>query len=253
MMQGEIPVFHNKTVDRFNQEKLYIQLTRILLEDISSGRWPPGRQIPTEEELCKIYDVSKTTVRQAVSNLVSEGYLMRVQGKGTFVNSALPAIGLAMKTRLTQDMFGKEVNVEREILFSGIREPFADARNYLKTDDKIYYILCRRMVNGEPVYLEESFIPQQLVPGIEQIEKACKSIYSVLQQYCIKRIFKAIQTIEVREVRGDYARNLDIEEGVPVLVVHRLLLSSDNNPIAYTKFLGRSGTYKFQTEFERIR
>lgn len=253
MMQSETPAFQNKIVDRFNQEKLYIQLTRILLEEINSGRLELGRQIPTEEELCKKYDVSKITVRQAISNLVSEGYLMRVQGKGTFVNSALPAIGLAMKTRLTEEMFGKEVNADREILFSGIKEPLADARNYLKTDDRIYYMLCRRMVNGEPVYLEESFVPQQMIPGVERLDRACKSIYSVLQQYGIKKIFKAIQTIEISQAQGDYARNLDLEDSVPVLVVHRLLLSSDNNPMAYTKFLGRSDRYKFQTDFERIR
>ncbi|HEX8948423.1 MAG TPA: GntR family transcriptional regulator, partial [Dissulfurispiraceae bacterium] len=136
----------NKTIDRFNQEKLYLQLTRIFLEEIKSGGWETGRRILTEEELCKKYDVSKITVRQAISNLVSEGYLMKIQGKGTYVNSVLPMMGLAMKTRLTEDMFGKEVKVERVILFSGVKEPGLDARNYLKTDGSIYCISCRRMV-----------------------------------------------------------------------------------------------------------
>ncbi|MDA8339812.1 MAG: GntR family transcriptional regulator, partial [Nitrospiraceae bacterium] len=66
MMQNEIPLLQNKTIDRLNQEKLYIQLTRIFLEEINSGRWKLEQQIPTEEDLCKKYNVSKITVRQAI-------------------------------------------------------------------------------------------------------------------------------------------------------------------------------------------
>ncbi len=244
---------HNKTVDRFNQEKLYIQLTRIFLEEIHSGEWEKGCQIPTEEELCKTYNVSKITVRQAIHNLVSDGYLIKVQGKGTFVSSVLPVTGLAMKTRLTEEMFGEEVEVEKEVLFKGIRESGSDARNYLKTDDAICYILCRRSVSGEPEYLEESFIPYQMLPDMEGLDITRSSLYSVLQEKGVKKIFKVVQTIEVARVQGEWAKYLKVEEGGPVLVVHRLLLSSDSTPVAYTRFLGRSDRYKFQTEFERIR
>src|SRR5512134_555710 len=97
------PSSTDKTVDRFNQEKLYIQLMRIFLEEIHSGRWRLGQKIPSEEELCRTHRVSKITVRQAVNNLVSDGYLMKVQGKGTFVTSAQPVVGLAMRTRLAEE------------------------------------------------------------------------------------------------------------------------------------------------------
>lgn len=253
MMQNETSGLQNKTVDRFNQEKLYIQLTRLFLEQIHSGKWQLDQQIPTEEDLCKKYNVSKITVRQAINNLVSDGYLIKVQGKGTFVTTVLPVTGLAMKTRLTEEMFGKEVKAEREVLFKGIEAPPANARNYLKTDDKIHYILSRRMVNGEPAFIEESYIPCQMLSDIEELDMVKNSLYSILQEKGAKKIFKVIQTIEIAQAWGEYARNLDVTEGVPVLVVHRLLLSSDDMPVAYTRLLGRSDRYKFQTEFERIR
>ena len=253
MMQNETGLLHNKTVDRFNQEKLYIQLTRIFLEKINSGDWELGQQIPTEEDLCKKYNVSKITVRQAINNLVSEGYLNKVQGKGTFVTSVLPEVGLAMKTRLTEDMFEKEVKVEKEILFRGTGEPPPDARAYLKTNDRVHYILCRRMVGGEPAYLEESYIPYEMLPDVESLDIAQGSLYSILQERGTKKIFKVIQTVEVSKTGAEDAKNLDTGEGLPVLVVRRLLLSSDNTPVAYTRFLGRSDKYKFQTEFERMR
>jgi GntR family transcriptional regulator len=145
------------------------------------------------------------------------------------------------------------VKTEKEILFKGINETPRDIRTYLRTDSGIYQVLCRRSVNGKPAYLDESFIPYHILPGVEQLDFALISIYSVLQERGLKKIFKVIQTIEVLKATGDSAVNLDLTEGVPILAVHRLLLSSDNTPVGYTRFLGRSDRYKFQTEFERIR
>lgn len=253
MMHYETTSLHNKTIDRFNQEKLYIQLTRIFLEEIRSGKWQLDQRIPSEEELCKKYDVSKITVRQAVNNLVSDGCVMKLQGKGTFVVSVLPVVGLAMKTQLTEEMFGKEVKFEKKVLFKGVKEPSPEIRSYLRTTDKIYHFLCRRMVNGNPAYLDESFIPYQMLPEIEELDIIHNSLYSVLQDKAVKKIFRVVQTIEIMQAGGYPAQYLDLDEGVPVLAVHRLLFSSDNTPVGYTRFLGRSDRYKFQTEFERIR
>jgi len=253
MMQKESSLLHNRTIDRFNSEKLYIQLTRILLEEITSGKWQPGQRIPTEDELCREFNVSKITVRQAIHNLASEGYLLKLQGKGTFVTGVLSEGCLAMRTLFTEEMFGKEVSVKREPLSRGIKAPPSDVSVYLRTADRVYHILSKRVVNGEPVYLEESFIPFRLVPDIEKVDFSRQSLYSILQEKSIKKIFKVIQTIEISQARGEKAGHLDVRSGVPVLVVHRLLLSSDSTPLAYTRFHGRSDRYKFQTEFERIR
>jgi DNA-binding GntR family transcriptional regulator len=109
------------------------------------------------------------------------------------------------------------------------------------------------MVGGEAAYLEESFIPLEMLPEIDKVDMTRGSLYALLQEKGIKKIFKVVQTIEVAQAWEDAARHLGIAEGVPVLVVHRLLLSSDGAPVAYTRFLGMSDKYKFQTDFERIR
>ena len=154
MLHDATYALHNKTVDRFNREKLYIQLMRIFLEEISTGKWRLEEKIPSEDELCKKYHVSKITVRQAINNLSSDGYLMKIQGKGTFVTSAIPVVGLAMKTRFTEEMFGQEVQLTKELLIKGITEPPTEVKAYLKTDDRIYQFLCRRMANSNPAYLD---------------------------------------------------------------------------------------------------
>jgi GntR family transcriptional regulator len=253
MLQDATSQLQIKTVDRFNQEKLYIQLTRIFLEEINSGRWAINKKIPSEDDLCKKYHVSKITVRQAITNLVSDGYLMKIQGKGTFVTSVMPVVGLAMRTRFTEEMFGEEVKVEKELLHKGIIDPPSEIKSILKTDDLIYHFLCRRMVNSKPAYLDESYIPFHMLPDMENLDIINASLYSVLQEKALLKIFKMIQTVEVLNVSEEFGRYLDLERNVPALAVHRLLLSSDNIPVGYTRFIGRSDRYKFQTEFERIR
>jgi len=253
MLHDETVPLQIKTVDRFNQEKLYIQLTRIFIDEIKSGKWSVDQKIPSESELCDQYHVSKITVRQAINNLASDGYLMKIQGKGTFVTSVMPVVGLAMKTRFTEEMFGEEVKSDKELLVKGIADPPAEIKAYLRTTEMIYRFLCRRMVNSKPAYLDESYIPYHMLPDIENIDIIQSSMYVLLYEIARLKIFKMIQTVEILNVDDESARHLDIQPGVPALAVHRLLLSSDNTPVGYTRFIGRSDRYKFQTEFERIR
>jgi GntR family transcriptional regulator len=253
MMHFVTPALHSKTLDRYNGEKLYLQLTRIFLEEIHSGRWCIDQRIPSEEELCSQYEVSKITVRQAINNLVSDGYIVKIQGKGTFVRSVLPVVGLSMKTRFTEEMFGKEVTAHKEILQKGVQEPPGDVRGYLSSDGAIYQVLSRRIVNSEPTYIDDSFIPLAMLPGVEKSDLTRASLYALLQENGTKKIFKVVQTVEIVLASEGQAMHLDVSSGVPVLAVHRLLISSDNSPVAYTRLLGRSDRYKFQTEFERLR
>lgn len=63
----------------------YYQLEGLLRQQILNGRWQAGQRVPSEKQLCELYAVSRTTVRQAVGHLVDEGLLYHVKGKGTFV------------------------------------------------------------------------------------------------------------------------------------------------------------------------
>jgi GntR family transcriptional regulator len=101
------------TVDRKNQEKLYIQVMRILVDEIGKETWRIGDRIPSEDELSSRYGVSKITIRQALTNLAADGYLMKIQGKGTFVAGNRPVVGLTMKTRFTEGLFGRGVQEAR--------------------------------------------------------------------------------------------------------------------------------------------
>jgi GntR family transcriptional regulator len=242
-----------KTLERNGQEKLYIQVYSIIKEKIEKGDWQAGTQIPTEDGLCKTFNVSKATVRLAISELAKEGYIQRQQGKGTFVSFSSPQTGLAMKTMLTEDMFGEGVGVRKEILSKGLREPEEDIKELFAFDEGIYHILCRRVVDGEAACIEESFVPLFMFPGIEHADICSTPLYELIQSKALRKVQKVIQTVELSSAKDHVASFLKIEEGSPVLLLHRLLLGSDRIPIAYTRLFGSGRKYKLQTEFERIR
>ena len=75
----------NKQLDKTVPVPLYFQLKALILEEIRSGKYETDSLIPTEKELSEQFDISRTTVRQAVTELVQEGWLYRVKSKGTFI------------------------------------------------------------------------------------------------------------------------------------------------------------------------
>lgn len=245
-----------KTVDRESLQKLYVQMYSIIKEKIEKREWANGSQIPTEDELCRTYDVSKATVRNAVAELVRSGYLKKKQGKGTFVTYVKQDLGVTMKTKLTEDMFGEGVKTKKELLEKRLKEPAEEIRSILRvngSERNLLYILCKRVANGETAYLEESYVRQSLLPGIESEDVCQIPFYDLIQEKGTMKILKVVQTIEVSEARGETASLLRIPEGEPALLLHRLLIGPDSSPIAYTRLLGVGKKYKIMTEFERIK
>jgi GntR family transcriptional regulator len=239
-------------VDRFNQEKLYIQLARILQELIVSGQWKLDERIPSEDELCSRFHVSKTTVRQAISNLAAEGYLLKIQGKGTFVTADQPTVSFVMKTRPTEEPFGREADAKRVFISKAEEEPSAAVRAFLRTEGRVLHLRSTTTVAGRTAYLQDSFVPLEILPDVEGRDVAGRSLYEILQQRGRRKIFKVIQTVEIGRAAGEAARELELEDGMPVLLVHRLYVSSDGTPVAYGRIQGRSDRATFQTEFERL-
>jgi GntR family transcriptional regulator len=241
-----------KTVDRGSKEKLYVQIYAIFLEKIENGEWPAGAQIPPEDELCRIYDVSKVTVREAIQELVREGYLKRLQGKGTFVTLSEPHQGIIMRARLSEDVFGEEVKTEKEILDRGLRWVTEEIRKILMNEGEIYYILYKKTVNDES-YREELFIPLFILPEIESQNLSGRSIYDLIEDKGVKKIFKVIQSVEVTKTTDNMPSAQKGRDGDWALLISRILISLDGSPIAYSRLVGGGGKHTFNMEFERIK
>jgi len=242
-----------KTVDRGSKEKLYVQVYSIFLAKIESGEWRDGSQIPPEDELCRMYDVSKVTVREAIHELVREGYLKRQQGRGTFVTYAIPHAGILMKARLSEnDLFGEEVKVSKELVERGVQKSSEEIRKLLMTDEDTYYILSKKIVDDEP-FAEEFFIPMFILPDIDSDTLSDKSLYELIEEKGTKKIFRIVQTAEIGELQGEVARAIGAREGISTLLFGRVFISSDGIPVAYSRLTGGGRKYRLQMEFERLK
>jgi len=241
-----------KVLDRDGKQKLYVQVYDILKENIEQDEWAVGSMIPTEDDLCKTYDVSKATIREAIAELVHDGYLRRQQGKGTFVICSVPHRGLAMHSRITDSTGGIEQPFRREGMASGVAEPAEDVKACLQTGEDVQYFITKRLVDDKAVFIDESFFPRSLFPDLEFDDVIHKSIFDLVDGKAGRKIVKVVQTMEVSSAEENQAAVLDLTAGSPVLIVHRILVGPDSKPMAYTRLVGSSADYKIQMEFERI-
>lgn len=241
------------TVDRKNLEKLYIQVMRLIVDEIARGSWVIGDRIPSEGELAARYAVSKITIRQALANLTADGYLVRVQGKGTFVAGNRPIVGLTMKTRFTDGLFGRGVEERREVVARGLVEPPAEVSRQLGVEGPLYRIAMRRLAEGVPVSADESFVPPDLLPGIEEQDLEGFRLFGAIQERGTRKVFRMRQAVEIASLGAAEAALLGAVEGQPALAVHRLLISAEDQPLACSRIVEIGGRFKLETEFERIR
>lgn len=241
-----------KTIDRESKLKLYVQIYTIIKEKIETGEWSIGIQIPTEDDLCKTYDVSKVTVREAIQELVREGYLKRQQGKGTFVLYSVPHLGLVMRTRLTDITDGEGVTVRKEMIEKGLREPPDEVKSLLQTQDQVHYFLCKRYISGDLSLLEEIFCPPATSPDVDDGDILYKSFFDVIEEKGTKKVFRVMQSFNATELKKDMAIHLDTKEGACAMMVTRAFFSSDGSPIACSRCVLSVGN-KITMEFERIK
>ena len=196
---------------------LYRQLKDKILSDISSGKLAEGEKIPTEIELSELYNISRITVRNAVKELVAEGYLVKKQGKGTFV--CLPKIERKVVHLLSftaacdaNHLPTHSVVTRREIL-----RDYRNARQLLEleSDDSVLYIQRLRIAGDAPLMLENNYYSLKRL-GFLQQEDLSGSLYQLLREkYAIVPTYAGETTVEMVRADSDSAPLLKLPPGEP--------------------------------------
>lgn len=239
-------------IDRDNPKKLYVQLYEIMRDMIESGQWKVDSQIPTEDELCSIYDVSKATVRLAVAEMVRQGYLKRQQGKGTFVCKRVIPEGLSMVTSFRELMLEAGVQFSTKVLALTVMMPSddLDIKLDMPDDQHIIYLKRLRLVEDEPVLLQESFIPRALCPALLDQDLENNSLHDILENICGLRITKVHDYIGISHLDRNNCSFLELSEGCVSLLLEQLFFSGDSQ-IMYTRSFKHPNRFKFFIELER--
>jgi GntR family transcriptional regulator len=146
---------------------LYFQLAEILKERIEAGHWPAGERFPSERELAEEFRISRTVIRPALDLLASDGQLVRIKGRGTFVTPPKVAWPIAGLARLLARPPGHDFEIR--ILSAGEQDAEPDVRETLELEPGVATVLQATAVvrsSGAPVYMSNSFIVASRLPEI---------------------------------------------------------------------------------------
>lgn len=245
-------IISSEKVNRDKPQKLYVQLFDILKKKIEDGEWPVGFQIPTEEDLCKLYEVSKATVRLAVSDLVRQGYLNRQQGKGTFVCKRVIPEALTMTTSFEELMIEAKVSFSTQVLAKTVIMPVddLDIKLNIPEDSHIIYVKRLRTVGGEPVLLQESYIPYHVCPLLLEDDVAKNSLIKLFEKKYGITITKVQDYIEIVYLKGEDSKILGLSEN-PIALLLSQHFYSGKTPIMFSRSINHPERFRFFVEFER--
>ncbi len=170
-------------IDKQSPIPIYHQLEEYIKQLIESGILKPDEAIPSEREYSEQYQISRMTVRQALNNLVNDGYLYRQKGRGTFVNKQKVEQKLQGLTSFTEDMKERGmVPSSRLISFEIIpAEPQLARKLDIKENTPVYEIKRVRMADNLPMALETTCLPANLVKGLTE-EIINKSLYQHIEE-----------------------------------------------------------------------
>lgn len=236
---------------------LYYQLKQLLIDMIENEEIKADEAIPSEPKLMSTYTLSRTTVRKAIDELVNEGYLYRIQGKGTFVKGRGFEQALIKLSGCSEDIKRLGLTPHPKVLQSAIITPskrIAHLLGILETEP-IFYM--ERIVYGDelPINRNKSYIPYKYVNGIEKVDFNKESLYKVLEHDYAIHIKRATRSIEAILANDQVADQLEVNEGAPVLLFKGQVLAGAENEnefiIEHFEAIYRSDQFKFYIEQHR--
>jgi GntR family transcriptional regulator len=237
-------------IDRSSKLPLYSQLYEILRGNISSDEWRPGDMIPPESELIDRYQVSRTTVRQVLDMLVSEGLIFRQQGRGTFVAHPTVEQTLVRIISFTDDMRQRGFEPSTQVLFSGLIPAPPDIAEKLQIEpgDELARLDRLRLADGEPMSIEESFLVHRYCPGILNGDYVSNPLRVALERDYGVRWLHAKQVIRA-VLTPDHLKDL-LSTGSPsaMLFIERVSFSQQNIPVEFLRIYYRADRYALHNE-----
>jgi GntR family transcriptional regulator len=228
----------------------YYQVKKQLLE--VTAAMAAGSPVPPERELARQYETSRTTVRQALAELVVEGRLLRMQGKGTFV--AKPKVAQVLElASYTEGMRQHGLHPQTRILDVGYvtaDEHLSDLLG-IRAGGRVLRLHRLRLADGEPMSIDTSHLPARRFPGLRKQLERHASLYETLRTDYGINLAEAEETIETVLADPHNAQLLGVDPGIPLLLLSRHAIDSTGQPVEWAQSWYRGDRYKFVTRLRR--
>jgi len=227
-------------IDPSSPLPLYHQIKEHLQKLIQTGALQSNDILPAETQLTASYGVSRLTLRQAVTELVNEGLLVRRQGVGTFVAEPKLIPSHARLLSFTQRMAQLGRTASSDIIEVETIAASFDIAHHLEVQEgaHVHKLVRLRLADGHPLMLETAYLPEAIAPDLLSKDLSA-SLYQVLiEDYGIHQK-EADQFIEPVLVREWEANILDVPAGLPALMIETTVRGADGSVVEFSRGIMR--------------
>lgn len=223
------------------------QLRSKMMEKIQNKVWAPGAQIASERGLCEAYGVSRMTVREVIKGLVQDGYLVRKQGKGTYVSVPKFEHELSSEYSLSRELERSGVDSSFQLLAFLQMEPGAAVRHYLQISESapVYAVVRLRYIGNEIFAWERSYIPAAYMEQATEADLDREGLYVTIFHCSGLMAEEAEVEMEAVNCPADIAVHLQIKRNAAVMHLTRVT-TSEQRVIEYCESYIISDKYKYK-------
>lgn len=222
-----------RPLDKSGFIPLYFQIQQALMEKIHAGELTVGDPLASEEELARLYQVSRMTARQALHGLKTSGYASSQKGRGTFVTRPKLEKNIMHLHGFTEDMKHQGMVPSSKLLEQTVVKATADLAEKLKVeaDEPVMKLRRLRLADGIPMALEISHVPLKQFPGLEKINFGKQSLYFVLRETFGVRVAYADEVIESLPATREESELLTMPKKASILSISRIIITTEEIPI----------------------
>jgi GntR family transcriptional regulator len=232
---------------------LYARLKERIIQDVESGQVKPGDRLPSQRELCQQFQMSHMTVRRAIAELITEGMIYAIPGKGLYVTEHKHPAETTM-IGFTGEMSARGYKVTSRILEKGFLPASTVIARSLEipVGSELAYLHRLRLVNDEPISLQYSYLVHTLCPGILAYIQENTSLYAVIKQIYNIELVNSTTTVEATLANKTQADQLGLSIPAALLVVEQINNKDGKYPLEYSRLAYRGDKYVIQTQLQQL-
>lgn len=226
----------------------YHQISAILMDKISSGEFLPEEQLPSEQQLQDLFQVSRATIRQALGTLEKQGAVRRRKGKGSFVSGGRKPPSLAKMTCLIEDLIALGIparNIVRDIALVPASRGIAEAMDIERGENVLSFVRMV-LVEDEPFAFQRIFLPAPLAENLSERDLVEPRLLSTLREKCGVEAAATEHTIDSVLADVQQAEQLKINPGAALLSVTRTSFAKGGEVIEHSVKLYRADRMRFR-------
>lgn len=222
-----------------------------LIKRIKSQTYRENEKLPSERELCELYELSRITVRQALQELEREGFIYKQHGKGTFVAPKSYNQNLVKLYSFTEEMkeMGKKPTTKvlsfQEI---AIEERLAEKMD-LTLNDEVFQIVRLRLADDEPLMYETSYVPKKLFSALTKVDLETRPMYDIFYDDYEVVVTKALERFSATIIREEEASHLQMAKEQPGMLIKRFAYHHEQL-IEYTISVARGDKFDYTVELK---